>query len=46
MSPDAGPRRWNQIEWRKDFETARRDAAASHKPLLTVVAAGAKNGFC
>ena len=46
MSPDAGPRRWNQIEWRKDFETARRGAAASHKPLLTVVAAGAKNGFC
>jgi hypothetical protein len=46
MSPDAGPRRWNQIEWRKDFETAKKDAAATDRPLLTIVAAGAKNGFC
>jgi hypothetical protein len=46
MSPDAGPRRWNSIEWRKDFETAHADAVASGKPILTVIAAGAKNGFC
>ncbi len=46
MAPDPGPRRWNQIEWRKDFEVAKADAVANNKPLLTVVAAGAKNGFC
>jgi hypothetical protein len=46
MFPDPGPRRWNQIEWRKDFETARKESVATDKPLLTVVAAGARNGYC
>lgn len=46
MSPDAGPRRWNSIEWRRSFEDAQKDAVAANKPILTIVAAGAKNGFC
>ena len=46
MSPDPGPRRWNDIRWRKDFDEARRDAVATNKPILTIVAAGDKNSFC
>jgi len=46
MAPDAGPRRWNAIEWRKDFESARKEAVAADKPVLTVIAAGARNGYC
>lgn len=46
MAPDAGPRRFNEIAWRASFEEATKEAKASNKPLLTIVAAGARNGFC
>jgi hypothetical protein len=46
MSPDPGPRRWNGIAWRSDFAAAKKDAVATNRPLLTIVAAGARNGFC
>jgi hypothetical protein len=46
MSPDAGPRRFNEVQWRSSFEEAQKDAVTEKKPLLTIVAAGARNGFC
>ena len=46
MYPDQGPRLWNQISWRKNFEEATKDALASKKPILLVVAAGDINSYC
>ncbi len=46
MSPDAGPRRFNEIKWAASYDEAKTSAVATGKPILLVVAAGARNGFC
>jgi hypothetical protein len=46
MYPDPGPRAYNQINWSPSFEAAQKESRASKKPLLTIVAAGARNGYC
>ncbi len=46
VSPTVGAQRYKSIAWQPDFETAHKQSLATGKPLLTIVAAGAKNGFC
>ncbi len=46
MSPEPGPRLWDQIHWAKSFEDACKEARAEKKPILTIVSAGARDGFC
>ena len=46
MSPDEGPRRFNEIQWRPSFDEAKKDSVSEKKPILLIIAAGARNGFC
>jgi hypothetical protein len=46
MSPDPGPRHFNEIKWAASYDAAKQEATTSGKPILLIVAAGARNGFC
>lgn len=44
--PCTAKRKWNEIPWRPSFAVAHAEALATKKPLLTVIAAGERNGYC
>jgi len=46
MYPDAGPRHWNDVQWNASFDKAHEESVQSKKPILLIIAAGAKDGYC
>lgn len=46
MSPNPTNKKYLEVQWRPDYETAEADAVRENKPILAIVAAGAMKGFC